>query len=80
MTEHEKYRDRLIRVGLNIAYHRKYKNFTQQELADTIKMSRDFIAKVEAPDVFTSVSLKTLFKVADALDMPPYKLLDFRDE
>jgi len=80
MTENEKYRDRIIKAGLNVAYYRKYRGLTQEVLAERIEMTRDFISKIEAPDVFTSMSMKTLFKIADALDIPPHKLLDFRDE
>ena len=80
MNENEKYRDRIIKMGLNVAYYRKYKSLTQEVLAERIKMSRDFIAKIEAPEVFTGMSMRTLFKIADALDIPPHKLLEFRDE
>jgi len=80
MTENEKYRDRIVKMGLNVAYHRKYRSLTQEKLAERIKMSREFVAKIEAPDIFACVSMRTLFKLADALDIPPSKLLDFRDE
>jgi len=80
MNEHEKYRDRIIKMGLNVAYYRKYRGLTQEVLAEHSKITRDFLAKIESPDSFTSMSMRTLFKLADALDIPPSKLLDFRDE
>ena len=30
--------------------------------------------------MFKSFSFKTLFKIADALEIPPHKLVEFRDE
>ena len=80
MTENEKYRDRIIKIGLNVAYYRKYKGLIQEELADNSGISREFLSRIEASDVFAGVSMRTLFKLADALDIPPSKLLDFRDE
>lgn len=80
MTENEKYRDRIIKMGLNVAYYRKYRGLTQEVLAERSKITRDFISKIEAPDMFIGISMRTLFNLADALDIPPSKLLDFRDE
>lgn len=34
-----------------------------------------FIGAVEAPNVNRAISLDTLFDIADALEIPPYKLL-----
>lgn len=80
MSQDTKYNDRLIKLGLNVSYYRRYKNITQQQLAENIGMSRDSIAKLEAPDVHAGTSLKALFKIADHLGVPPSKLLEFRDE
>ena len=74
------YRNRIIKLGLNIAYYRKYKNLTQEQLAEKAGLSREYIGRIEAPDMIKSFSFKTLFKIADALDIPPYKLVEFRDE
>lgn len=74
------YKDRIIKIGLNVAYYRKYKNITQQQLAEKSKLSRGLISHIEAPDIYKSFTFKTLFKIADALDIPPSKLIEFRDE
>ena len=80
MSKEAEYGNRIIKLGLNIAYYRKYKSLTQEQLAEKVNLSRDFIGKIEAPDMFKSFSFKTLFKIADALEIPPYKLVKFRDE
>ena len=80
MSDGRAYRDRIIKLGLNIAYCRKYRCLTQEELAEKSGLTRDYISKIEAPDMYKSFSFKTLFRIADALDIPPHKILEFRDE
>jgi len=63
------------RLGLKIAYYRKLKGLTQEQLAEEVKKSVAFIGAVEAPNVYRTVSLDTLFDIAKALDVPPYKFL-----
>ena len=80
MTNEAKYRDRIIRLGLNIAYYRRYRGLTQEELAERTNLSREFIGHIEAPDIFKGLSFKTLFKIADALEIEPYKILKLGDD
>ncbi|MEY8433272.1 helix-turn-helix transcriptional regulator [Lachnospiraceae bacterium 48-42] len=75
MTKNEKY----IRLGLNIAYYRKLKGLTQLQLAEAIDISRTHMSNIEAPNISTSVSLDTLFEIAEALDIPIHQLFIFRD-
>lgn len=65
-------------VGLNISYYRKLRNLTQMDLAEFTDLSRTHISNIEAPNMKTSISLDTLFLIADVLQIPPYKLLEFR--
>lgn len=62
-------------LGLKIAYYRKLKGLTQEQLAEKINKSLAFVGAVEAPNVERTVSLDTLFDIADALEIPSYKLL-----
>ncbi len=62
-------------LGLKIAYYRKLKGYTQEQLAEKINKSLAFIGAVEAPNVPRTVSLDTLFDIAEALEIPAYKLL-----
>ena len=63
------------RLGLKISYYRKLRGYTQEQLSEKIDKNTAFIGAVEAPNVNRTISLDTLFDIADALDIPPYKLL-----
>ncbi len=75
----EQYRDEFKQLGLKIAYYRKLKGYTQESLAEKVNLSAAFIGHVEAPNVKKSVSLATLFAIAEALEVPVYKFLKFDD-
>jgi len=71
-----KYPEKYICLGLKIAYYRKLKGMTQEQFAEAIDKSWSFIAKVEGTGKVTGVSLETLFKMAEVLDVPVSKLLE----
>ena len=58
-------------------HHRKLKGLTQSELAQNVGLSRTHISNIEAPQVKTSLSLESLFDIADALDVPVKDFFDF---
>lgn len=64
-------------IGLNIAYYRKLKGYTQLQLAECIGISRTHMSNIEAPNMPTSVSLETLLDIADVLDVPASNFLNF---
>ncbi len=70
---------RYLQIGLKIAYYRKLNGLTQEELAELTNKSLGFMGQIEAPNITTPISLATLFVIADALKIPPYKLLQFDD-
>ena len=72
----EKYRQ----IGLKIAYFRKLRGYTQEELAERVGLTPAFIGHVEAPNIAKAISLDTLFDIAEVLDIPSYRLLSFDDE
>lgn len=65
-------------LGLTIAYQRKLKGLSQIDLAEKANISRTHISNIEAPNGKTSVSLRTLIAIADALDISLYELFKFR--
>lgn len=71
------YEDEYRQIGLKIAYYRKLRGLTQEQLAEKIKRTSAFIGHVEAPNVNKAVSLDTLFDIAIVLDVPAYKFLLF---
>ena len=68
--------ERYLILGLKIAYYRKKEGYTQETLAEKIGISTNFLAQVEGTGTTKGVSLETLFKIADALKIPPSKLLE----
>ena len=71
------FKEDYIKIGLKISYYRKLKSLTQEELAEILNCAVSFIGQIEAPNIYKSISLDTLFKIAKALDVPAYKLLYF---
>lgn len=70
------YRDKYIRFGLKVQYYRKLKGLTQEAFADKIGKSWSYIAKIESPTRVFGVSMETLFKIAEALEVPTSKLFE----
>ncbi len=73
------FREDYIKIGLKIAYYRKLKSLTQEQLAEKLGCGVSFIGQIEAPNIYKSISLDTLFRIAKALDVPAYKLLYFEN-
>lgn len=72
----EKYRQ----IGLKIAYYRKLRGLTQEGLAERVGLTPAFIGHLEAPNIMKALSLDALFDIAEALDVPARKFLDFDEE
>ena len=73
------YKMNLIKLGLKIAYYRKLGGMTQEELAEACDLSTGYIYHLEGPSCYFCPSLKTLFKIAEALGTTVSKLTDFDD-
>lgn len=69
----ERYRD----LGCAIAYYRKRKKLTQEQLAEHIGISRQHMGAIEAPNMIRAISLDVLFNIAATLEIEPYILLKF---
>ena len=68
--------EKYITLGLKIAYYRKKAGYTQEVFAELIDRSVNFVGQVEGPGTAKGVSLETLFKMAQVLNIPPSKLLE----
>ncbi len=69
----DEYRDRYRTLGLNIAYYRRKLGLTQEQLAEKAGIERSRVSKTEI--AWTGTSLDMIYKIADALEVEPYKLL-----
>lgn len=61
--------ERCRQLGLNIAYYRKRRRMTQEQLAELVSVSRTHISNIEATYLEKTPSLDLLFDIADALDI-----------
>ena len=70
------YEEQYIRFGLKVQYYRKLRGLTQEAFADKIGKSWSFVAKIESPTRAFGVSMETLFRIADVLQVPVSKLFE----
>ena len=70
------YPERYRIMGLKIAYYRKKAGYTQEVFAEKIGRSLNFLAQIEGTGTVRGISLETLFKICDVLNVQPGKLLD----
>ena len=73
------YVEQYRQIGLKIAYYRKLRGLTQEDLAEQVDLTPAFIGHLEAPNINKALSLDALFDIAAVLDVPAYKFLVFED-
>ena len=69
-----------VKIGLNILHYRKEQRLTQEQLADLCGqsgVSRNHIQRIETGAAGCSVD--TLIDIADALNVPLFKLFEFKE-
>lgn len=62
-------------LGKRIKYLREQANFTQEKLAEKAGISLDYLGKIEVN--INKPGIKTILKLANALDLPVMNLFDF---
>ena len=65
----------IINLGVHIRQLRENKNMSQQDLAHDCNIPKSQIGRIERAKVNTTI--RTLIKIANALDIEPKELLDF---
>ncbi len=76
----KEYSDYYTEIGLKIAYYRKLRGLTQEQLAEKVNKSWSFIAQIESTKINKGISFDTFFDISLALDISPYKFLLFDSE
>ncbi|MBR5479244.1 MAG: helix-turn-helix transcriptional regulator [Clostridia bacterium] len=66
----ESYKAMYLQIGLKIAYYRKLRGLTQEQLTEKVGKSVAFTGHIEAPNVNKGISLDTLFDIASILGVP----------
>ena len=76
----EIHRQKYTKLGLKISYYRKLRGLTQEQFAEKLDKNLAFIGAVEAPNMARTISLDTLFDMAEVLAVPPHRFIQFDDE
>ncbi|MCI8423705.1 MAG: helix-turn-helix transcriptional regulator [Lawsonibacter sp.] len=63
--------------GVNVSYYRRKRKLTQDQLSEIIGVEPNHMSNIELAK--TGASLDVVFRIADALEIPVYKLFEFRD-
>ena len=71
----EEFREKFRVLGLKIAYYRKLRGMTQEQLAEAIGRIVSQIEANNAADV-KGVSLETLFLISEKLEVPVSRLFE----
>lgn len=68
----------ILNLGIHIRKLRDKKNMSQQDLANDSGITKSQIARIERAEINTTV--KTLIKIANALEIEPKELLNFNNK
>ncbi len=74
-----RFTDVYVQVGIKISYYRKIRGYTQAQLAEKAEISVGYLSQIEAPGMAVATSLEMLLTIAEALQVPPSKLLEFEE-
>ena len=74
----EDYRERFRILGLRIAYYRKMRGMTQEQVAEALGRSVSFVSQIEANNAaeVKGVSLETLFLMSEKLGISMARLFE----
>ena len=64
-------------LGKRIKFLREQRGLTQQALAEKSGISLNYLGKIEV--AMNKPRLKTIFKIAEALEINPYEFFNFED-
>ncbi|MCO5385344.1 MAG: helix-turn-helix domain-containing protein [Desulfosporosinus sp.] len=67
----------LRNIGFKIQFFRKQRGLSQNELAEKSELSYTTISHLESTSVY-GVSIISIFRIAQALDVDPSQLLTFK--
>lgn len=67
---------RYKKIGAKIVYYRKIRNLRQEELAEEVGITPQYLSRIENGGYTKSVSLSTLMKIAEKLGITMSELMD----
>lgn len=66
-----------VKIGLNVLHYRKEQRLTQAQLAEGCDTSQHHIQRIETASAGCSIDI--LIEIAKYLNIPLYKLFEFKD-
>lgn len=72
--------ERYRQLGYAVAYYRKRRGLTQEQVAERIGISRQHLSAIESPHMTRAISLDLVFHIASVLEIEPYLLFKFNPE
>lgn len=73
----KRFKESYKNLGLNIAFYRKKKGYTQMQLAELLDIDRSHMSAIELANV--GISLDVIFNMCNVLCISPKDLFDFRE-
>lgn len=67
-----------LEVGNKVRFYRKLNKFTQEELGEILDIDQSYLGRIERGEI--NITLETLTKIAEALQIDPYKLLEYNQK
>ena len=71
------FKNKYKNLGLNIAFYRKSRGYTQLQLAELIDIDRSHMSAIELANV--GASLDVIFRICNVLNVSESDLFSFRD-
>lgn len=71
---------RYKKIGAKIVYYRKIKDISQEQLAEAVGITPQYLSRIENGGYSKNVSLSTLMKIAEKLNIPLVKLMENIEE
>ena len=66
-------------IGLRIQYFRKMRNLTQAQLAEKVKINKNYLSQIESGSTSKAISLPLLIQISKALEVDLSILVDLND-
>lgn len=67
------------KIGAKVAYYRTLRGITQEKLADKLGVHKSVVSRIERGKYHNDLSLATLLKIAEKLNIDPALLLTFNE-
>ena len=75
----ERHAEKIRHIGLRIAYFRKMRTLTQEDLAHQIHINKYYLSQIETGSCNKTISLPLLIDISEVLDIKLSSLVNLDD-